>query len=84
VPLIQILQQGELLGDGIQHGVYVVYKVRLKNSDTQRGKSGGYRIIYYLKTDADIVLLTIYSKSEQSDITTAEIRRIIKQSTNHF
>jgi len=35
-------------------------KVRLRNSDAQRGKSGGYRVIYYLKTKAKIILVTIY------------------------
>jgi mRNA-degrading endonuclease RelE of RelBE toxin-antitoxin system len=79
--IINALQQGELLGDRIQHGAYIVYKVRVKNSDAQRGKSGGYRIIYYLKTQTDIILLTIYSKSEQSDISNSEIKHIIKQFT---
>jgi mRNA-degrading endonuclease RelE of RelBE toxin-antitoxin system len=79
--VIQNLQQGELLGDRIQHGEYIVYKVRVKNSDAKRGKSGGYRIIYYLKLPTDIVLLTIYSKSEQADISNAEIKCIIKTST---
>ncbi|MCK9636311.1 MAG: hypothetical protein M0R41_08540 [Methylobacter tundripaludum] len=66
-PIIQGLQQGELLGDRIQHSGYVIYKLRVKNSDNRKGKSAGYRIIYYLKTAANIVLVTIYSKSEQSD-----------------
>ncbi|MFI3190414.1 addiction module antitoxin [Crenothrix sp. D3] len=80
-PVIQQLQQGELLGDRIQHGTYIVYKVRVRNSDAQRGKSGGYRVIYYLKQQTDIVLLTVYSKSEQADISNAEIKRIIKTAT---
>ena len=80
-PIINTLQQGELLGDRIQYGAYIVYKVRVKNSDAQRGKSGGYRIIYYLETQTDIILLTIYSKSEQSDISNFEIKKIIKQLT---
>jgi len=81
-PVLRALQQGELLGDRIQQNQYCVYKLRVKNSTAQRGKSGGYRIIYYLQTQADIVLLTIYSKSEQCDISSAEIKRIIKQFTN--
>jgi len=78
-PIIQGLQQGELLGDRIQHSGYVIYKLRVKNSDNRKGKSAGYRIIYYLKTAANIVLVTIYSKSEQSDITVNELKAIIKQ-----
>ena len=78
-PIIQGLQQGELLGDRIQHSGYVIYKLRVKNSDNRKGKSAGYRIIYYLKTVVNIVLVTIYSKSEQSDITANELKTIIKQ-----
>jgi mRNA-degrading endonuclease RelE of RelBE toxin-antitoxin system len=78
-PIIQGLQQGELLGDRIQHSGYVIYKLRVRNSDNRKGKSAGYRIIYYLKTAANIVLVTIYSKSEQSDITVNELKAIIKQ-----
>jgi mRNA-degrading endonuclease RelE of RelBE toxin-antitoxin system len=78
-PIIQSLQQGELLGDRIQHSGFCLYKLRVKNSDNQKGKSAGYRIIYYLKTDANIVLITVYSKAEQSDIATNELKRIIKQ-----
>jgi hypothetical protein len=35
------------------------------------------RIIYYLHTGDDILLVTIYSKSEQADITAAELQRIL-------
>ena len=58
---------------------YTVFKVRARNSDVQKGKSGGYRVIYYLKTETQILLVTMYSKSEQSDITSAEIREILKR-----
>ena len=47
---------------------YQVFKVRLKNTDVQRGKSGGYRVIYYVKTRENIILATIYSKSDRSDV----------------
>jgi mRNA-degrading endonuclease RelE of RelBE toxin-antitoxin system len=76
--LVTQLEQGENLGDQIQGIGYPVYKIRLKNSDLARGKSGGYRVIYYLKTTNFIVLLTIYAKTQQVDITVDEIRRLIK------
>jgi hypothetical protein len=57
---------------------FEVYKVRAANSNARKGKSGGYRIIYQLKpTEEAVVLITIYSKSEQADVAAAEIRRII-------
>ena len=52
--------------------------MRLKNSDSQKGKSGGYRLIYWIVSPEVIVLLDIYSKSDQSDIEVDEIRQIIK------
>ncbi|HKC42771.1 MAG TPA: hypothetical protein VKC64_03020 [Burkholderiales bacterium] len=42
-----------------------------------RGKSGGVRVIYYWATAAaQIYLLTIYRKSERSDIDRETLRRI--------
>ncbi|WP_343327992.1 type II toxin-antitoxin system RelE/ParE family toxin [Leptolyngbya sp. CCY15150] len=58
---------------------YSVFKVRIRNTDIQKGKSGGYRLIYYLQTTTGIILLTIYLKSEQADIDADEIRAIIEQ-----
>ena len=55
----------------------MIYKVRINNSDITKGKSGGYRVIYLLETQTNIVLLTIYSKSEREDIAIKEIKDII-------
>ena len=56
-----------------------LFKVRIENSDARRGKSGGYRIIYYLKTEDHILLVTIYSKSDKPDVPVTEIRELIKR-----
>lgn len=83
-PLITQLEAGETPGDQVQGVGYTVYKVRLRNRDAQRGKSGGYRIIYYLPTQDDVLLVSIYSKTEQSDIDDAEVARIInEEETQH-
>jgi mRNA-degrading endonuclease RelE of RelBE toxin-antitoxin system len=76
-PVIEQLEQGEQPGDQISGVGYAVFKVRVRNSDNQKGKSGGYRLIYYLETTTGIILLTIYSKSEQVDIEADELRKII-------
>jgi len=81
-PIIKQLQQGELPGDKITGIGYSVFKLRVKNSDITKGKSGGYRLIYYCQTATGIILLTIYSKSEQVDIAAEDIRKIISQSEN--
>ena len=55
-PLINQLQGGETPGDLISGVKYQIFKVRLKNSDIQKGKSAGYRILYYVKKETKIVL----------------------------
>jgi mRNA-degrading endonuclease RelE of RelBE toxin-antitoxin system len=66
-----------LPGDQIPDIGYAVFKLRVRNSDTQKGKSGGYHLIYYVKTAMAILLLTIYTKSEQVDIAADDLRSII-------
>ena len=76
-PLLDQLIQGETPGDRIQGIQSIVYKVRLKNSNAKKGKSGGYRIIYYLKSQDNILLVTLYSKSDRTDIAIETIVNII-------
>ncbi|NDJ25290.1 type II toxin-antitoxin system RelE/ParE family toxin [Nostoc sp. B(2019)] len=76
-PIVERLQLGELPGDQIPGVGYTIFKLRVKNSDIQKGKSGGYRVIYYLKRVTNIILVTIYSKSEQEDISVEEIQQIL-------
>ncbi len=73
--LIDQLENGETPGDRIPGVSYVVYKVRLKGAG--KGKRGGFRVVYYVQTATFVLLVTIYAKSEQSDIRPEEIRRII-------
>ncbi|MEB3308891.1 MAG: type II toxin-antitoxin system RelE/ParE family toxin [Snowella sp.] len=76
-PIINQLQAGQIIGDQIPRTGYSVFKVRVKNSDIQKGKSGGYRFIYYLKTSTRILLVTIYSKSDQGDISVDTVCKIV-------
>jgi mRNA-degrading endonuclease RelE of RelBE toxin-antitoxin system len=75
--LLDELTLGQTPGDQLPGIHHTVFKVRVKNSDSRKGKSGGYRIIYQRVRDGLIVLVTIYSKTEQTDITPEEIRQII-------
>lgn len=80
-PIIAEIQQGNFVGDRLSgFGVdYSIYKVRAKNSNIQKGKSAGYRLIYWVESETNVVLLMIYSKSEQEDITTNEINSILAE-----
>jgi mRNA-degrading endonuclease RelE of RelBE toxin-antitoxin system len=45
----------------------------------QRGKSGGFRIIYYRdKPNERFYMLLIYPKSEQEDLTPAQVKHLQK------
>lgn len=56
-----------------------IFKVRVCNRDASKGTRGGYRVIYYVALPTLTILVTIYSKNEQSDISAAQIRRILKE-----
>lgn len=66
---------GVSLGNGF-------YKARIANSDKNRGKSGGYRLIALLKVvDAKIYLVYIYDKSDLQNITEEELDRLVIQTS---
>jgi mRNA-degrading endonuclease RelE of RelBE toxin-antitoxin system len=64
-PIIEQLQGGNFIGDRIpgMGEEYVILKLRIKNSNIQKGKSTGYRLIYQVESPTSVLLLTIYSKS---------------------
>lgn len=75
-----------ILADDPWRGVAVpgfahhVWKIRLASSDMQSGKRSGYRVIYALNREAQVVyLLTMYAKSDQSDITAEQIRQLLSE-----
>lgn len=56
-----------------------LYKVRLENSSTNTGKSGGFRVIYYyIDEDENLYLLKMYSKTEISNIKEEVLIKILK------
>lgn len=78
-PVLAHLGAGEALGDRIQGSGQTIYKLRIKNSDLEKGKRAGYRLIYWLALPEKIILLTIYSKTEQGDISFHRIRQILQE-----
>jgi len=44
-----------------------------------KGKSGGLRVIYYwLTADGQIMFLRLYGKSEKENLSTAELKQVVK------
>lgn len=55
-------------------------QIRLAIASKGKGKSGGARIITYIAvTEETVVLLSIYDKSEQSDISDKELLRLLAE-----
>ncbi|MFM7886068.1 MAG: type II toxin-antitoxin system RelE/ParE family toxin [Pseudanabaena sp.] len=78
-PIIEQLQNGNLIGDQISGLESTIFKVRAKNSDIPTGKSGGYRLIYQVVSPELILLLLIYAKSDQADVSLEEIEDAISK-----
>ncbi|MEK0180482.1 type II toxin-antitoxin system RelE/ParE family toxin [Microcoleus anatoxicus] len=78
-PIVEQLQAGEVPGNRIPGINDIVFKVRVKNTDIKKGKSAGYRLIYYVRMPTAIFLISIYAKSEQVDISAEQIIQIISQ-----
>jgi len=74
------IEEGELPGDPIPGLLNRVYKARCASSDMTKGKSGGYRVIFYLEgLNKQIYLLSIYSKAQRENIQVEEILQILKE-----
>jgi mRNA-degrading endonuclease RelE of RelBE toxin-antitoxin system len=55
-----------------------VKKLRVQNSDVERGKSGGYRLIYLVDAAGQrIIPLILYSKSQKKDISKRELKTLL-------
>ncbi len=56
-----------------------LYKMRLENSSSNVGKSGGFRVIYYyLDEEENLYLLKIYSKTEIENIKEEILIKLLK------
>ncbi len=78
-PVIEQLETGQTPGEQIPRVRYPVFKIRIRNTDIKKGKRAGYRMVYYVKTQISIILITIYSKTEQGDVSPETVRRIIAE-----
>jgi mRNA-degrading endonuclease RelE of RelBE toxin-antitoxin system len=55
------------------------YKIRVPNSSTTTGKSGGFRIIYYfIDEQNNIYFMSMYSKSDQVSISDSKLVELLR------
>ena len=83
--LVSVLRQAPTHGTDLGGGVY---KVRLAITSKGGGKRGGGRVITYAVKVAEpdcheVTLLTIYDKSEISNVTVAYTKELVKQANEH-
>jgi mRNA-degrading endonuclease RelE of RelBE toxin-antitoxin system len=61
---------------------YSIRKLRVASRDMQRGKSGGFRLLYKLEntTGEEYIayLLLVYAKVDQADVSLKELRDLIQ------
>ena len=56
-----------------------VYKIRLAITSENKGKSGGARVISFVKIiNETVYLLSIYNKGEKESISNKEIEELLK------
>ena len=56
-----------------------IYKIRLAITSKGKGKSGGARVLTFIKvTDTMVILFSIYNKGEKDAISDKEIAELIK------
>jgi len=73
--LLEQLEESPMLGTPLGKDCY---KIRVGITSKGKGKSGGARIITYVRIVNQIVfLIDIYDKSEQVDISNKEIKQLI-------
>ena len=70
------LEQNPTLGIPLGENIY---KIRLAIASKNKGKSGGARVLSFVKvTDTRVLLFSIYSKGEIDNLSENEIKALIK------
>jgi mRNA-degrading endonuclease RelE of RelBE toxin-antitoxin system len=71
------LQENPTLGTPLGQDCY---KIRLAIKSKGKGKSGGARIITYVITDnEEVILLTIFDKQVKADLSDKELKELLEQ-----
>jgi len=82
---ISTLTTNPYLGQIIQ-GTSGIRKLRVRNTDLQKGKSGGYRLLYYALDEPQQILypLLVYVKSDQADVTQQELQSLLAELSDEY
>lgn len=74
--LFHLLETEPTAGTSLGRGCY---KIRLAIASKGKGKSGGARVITHCAvTETAVILLSIYDKSEQADISDKQLQKLLE------
>ena len=80
---IDLKKLNDILQENLKSGIELssdLYKIRLENSSSKVGKSGGFRVIYYyIDKNENLYLLKIYSKTEIPNIKEEVLIKILNE-----
>ena len=78
----EIIELGKELSENPTTGIPLgndVYKIRLAIASKNKGKSGGARVVTFVKIiDKTVFLLSIYNKGNKDSISDKEIEELLK------
>ena len=78
--LVSLLRNSPNAGVAIPGYAHTVWKIRLASTDMQAGKRGAYRVIYAVDVERRrCILLFIYARADQTDISAAEIDALLAE-----
>jgi len=78
--VIKRLQEDPHLGDVVP-GQKGVRKIRVDNSDMNKGKSGSYRLLYFVidRPTETLYILMLYAKNQRDKIPTNEVLGVLRE-----
>ena len=80
---IDLKKLNDILEENPKSGIELssdLYKIRLENSSSKVGKSGGFRVIYYyIDKNENLYLLKIYSKTEIPNLKEEVLIKILNE-----
>jgi len=78
--LLDALEEDPESGNPVPGYSNNLYKIRLASRDQNRGKRGGFRVVYYFRNhDNTLYLVTIYAKSYQDNFDRDLIKNAMKR-----
>ena len=77
--LTEELRRGDRPGEMYRGMGQTVYRVRLANRSARSGKSGGFRVTYYVHTEDTVALLAIVQRKDAPYLSKREIAQLLRE-----